>query len=90
MNNFFAQLRDLHMENAETGREENSTKTSGLNESTGKRRPPPIVLTLEANFISLQREKKCREQEVLLQSAIGTRITTQIMVDYNATQKFLT
>jgi hypothetical protein len=46
------------MENEETATEENSTKTPGTNESTGKGRSPPIVLTSEANLISLQRELK--------------------------------
>jgi hypothetical protein len=33
MNNFFVPLRDLPMENVETGSEGNSTKTPGTNES---------------------------------------------------------
>jgi hypothetical protein len=40
-NNFFAPLRDLPMENAETGSEGNFSKTPETNESTGKGRPPP-------------------------------------------------
>jgi hypothetical protein len=51
-NNSFAPLRDLPMENAETGREENSTKTPETNESKGKSTPPPTVLTSEANLIN--------------------------------------
>jgi hypothetical protein len=42
-NNFFAPLRDLPVENAETSSEGNSTKTPGANEST-----PPVVLSSEA------------------------------------------
>jgi hypothetical protein len=35
-NNFFAPLRDLHMENAEPGRKGNSTKTPETNETLVK------------------------------------------------------
>jgi hypothetical protein len=37
------------MKNAEAGSEGNSTKLPGTNENTGKRRPPPIVLTSMAS-----------------------------------------
>jgi hypothetical protein len=57
-NNFFAPLGDLPMENAETASEGNSTKTPGTNDSPGKGRLPPTVLTSEANLINLQRELK--------------------------------
>jgi hypothetical protein len=40
-NDFFAPLRDLPMENAERGSERNSTKTPGINVSTGKGRHLP-------------------------------------------------
>jgi hypothetical protein len=56
INNFFAPLRDLPMANVETSSKENSNETPGTNESIGKGRPPPIVLTSEANLIGLQRE----------------------------------
>jgi hypothetical protein len=46
------------MENVEMGIEGNSTKTPGTNESLGIGRPPPIILTSEANLISLQRGLK--------------------------------
>jgi hypothetical protein len=39
INNFFPPLRDLSMENVETGSEGNSTKTRGTNEGSGKCRP---------------------------------------------------
>jgi hypothetical protein len=52
MNNFFAPLRDLPTENAETGSEVNYTKTPGTNESTDKGKPSPIALTSEANLFS--------------------------------------
>jgi hypothetical protein len=57
-NNFFAPLRDFSMKNAKTGKEGNSIKTPGTNESLGKGRPSPIILTSEANLNSLQREIK--------------------------------
>jgi hypothetical protein len=44
MNNFFVPLRDLRMENAETGSKGNSTKTPGTNEGLGRGRLPPIIL----------------------------------------------
>lgn len=55
-NNFFMQLRDLPMEKVEMDNGGISTKTCGTNESKDKGRPPAIVFTSEANFISLQRE----------------------------------
>jgi hypothetical protein len=58
MNNSFAPLRDLPMENAETGSGRNSTKTPGTNENSGKGRPPLILLTSETTLIKLQRELK--------------------------------
>jgi hypothetical protein len=57
-NNFFAPLRDLPMENAETGSEGNSTKTPGTYVNSGKCRPSPIVLTSEAKFVGLHGEVK--------------------------------
>jgi hypothetical protein len=51
---------------AETGSERKSTKTPGTTECTGKGKPPPIILTSEANLISLQRELKCRKQGLLV------------------------
>jgi hypothetical protein len=51
-NNFYAPLSHLHMENTETGSEGNSPETPGKNENPGKSRPPPIVLTSEANLVS--------------------------------------
>jgi hypothetical protein len=80
------------MENAETGSERNSTKTPGTNENTDKGRPHLLVLTSDANLISLQRElKSVVSGEFLFRNtATGTRITTKSMVDYNATQKLLT
>jgi hypothetical protein len=82
---FFAPLKDLLTENAETGSEGNSTKTPGTNETTGKGRPPPIVLTSEANLISLQRELKSvvSGEFFFRNTATGIRITTKSMVDYN-------
>jgi hypothetical protein len=89
-NNFFAALRDLPVENVETGRKGISTKIPGTNESTGKGRSLPIVLTSEAKLISLQRELKSvvRGQFFFWNTATGTRITKS-MVGYNAVQKFL-
>jgi hypothetical protein len=91
-NNFFAPLRDLPMENADTGSEGNSTERPGTNGSPGKGRTSPVVLTSEANLISLQRElKSVVSGEFLFRNtATGTRITTKSMVDYNAVQKFIT
>jgi hypothetical protein len=73
----------------ERGSKGNSTKTHGMNESPGKGRPPFIVLSSEANLISLQRELK----SVVSDSSSGTlqlKPITKSMVDYNAIQKFLT
>jgi hypothetical protein len=53
-NNFFAPLRDLPVEDAETGGEGNSTRTPGTNESTGEGRSP-LILTSDANLIILRR-----------------------------------
>jgi hypothetical protein len=47
-NNLFAPFRDLHVEN-EKGSEGNGIELAGTNESMGKIKPPPIVLTSEAN-----------------------------------------
>jgi hypothetical protein len=58
MNNSFEPLRDLHMANVEPGSEGNSNEIPGTNESTGKGRPPPTVLTSEANLMSIQRQLK--------------------------------
>jgi hypothetical protein len=81
-NNFFAPLSNLPMENAETGSERNSTKTPGSNESTGKGGPPPIILTLEVNFISLQRELKNVVSGQFFQNiATESQITSKSMVD---------
>jgi hypothetical protein len=68
------------MENEELGNEGNSTKT------------PPIILTFEANLISLQRELRSAVtgEFFLRNTATGTWITTKSMMDYNAIQKFLT
>jgi hypothetical protein len=80
----------LPMGNAEICSEGNSTKTPGTNESTSKHRPPPILLTSEANLISLQKELKSVVRGDFFQNtATRTWITTKSMVDYNAMQKFL-
>jgi hypothetical protein len=87
MNNFFTPLRDLPVENAMTGKEGNSIKTLGTNESPGKSCPPPIILTLEANLISLQRELKSVMSGKFFQNiATGSQITTRSTVHYNAIQ----
>jgi hypothetical protein len=87
MNNLFAPLRDLLMENAETGSEENSTKRPETSDSPGKGRQPPIVLTWEINLISLQRQiRRYRDRN----NATGNRITIKSMVDNNAIQTFHT
>jgi hypothetical protein len=74
MNNFLVAFRDLLTENAERGSEGNSTKTPGTNEITGKGRPPPTVLTSEANLVCLQREvKSVLSEEFFRNTATGTR-----------------
>jgi hypothetical protein len=90
-NNFIMPLRDLPVENAEMGSEGNSIETPGTDERMGKGRPPPIVLTLEANLFCLQRElKSVMSGDFFFQNtATGTGATTKSMVDYNAIQKFL-
>jgi hypothetical protein len=87
-NNFFVPFTDLPKENVETGSEGNSTKTPETNESPGNGRPPPIVLTSEANTISLQRELRIVvSREFFRITATGTRFTINIMVDYSTLQK---
>jgi hypothetical protein len=80
------------MENKKACREGNSTKTPGTSESTGEGRPPPVVITSEANLISLQRELRSVVSAVFFfrNTATGTRVTAKSIVDYNAMQKFLT
>jgi hypothetical protein len=56
------------------------------NENTGKGRPPPIILTSEANLISLQREQKM----LVSREFFRNTATTKSMVDYNTVQMFLT
>jgi hypothetical protein len=70
----------------ETGSEGNSTKTPGANECLDKGRPPPIVITSEANLFSLQRELKCiGSGECLSRKATaGNWIPTKCTVDYGA------
>jgi hypothetical protein len=91
-NNTFAPLRDVFMDNAQTGSERNASKSSGTNESTAKCRPHPIAITSEAELTSLQREIKSVVSGEFLSrnTATGNRITTKSTLDYNATQKFLT
>jgi hypothetical protein len=78
-------LRHSEIYLAKTGSEGKPTETPVTNESTGKGRPPPIIITSEAKLISLQRELKCCKQGVLLQNtATGTQITIKSIVDHNA------
>jgi hypothetical protein len=84
-NNFFVPLRDLPMENVETGSEGNSTKIFGTSETTGKGRPPLVVLISDANLIGLQRElKSVMSGEFFIRNtATRNRITTKSTVDCN-------
>jgi hypothetical protein len=77
-NNLFSPFRDLRIENAEWSSKGSSTTTSETNDSLDKGRPPPTVLTSEANLISLQREQKSiMTGELFFQkTAAGTQITT--------------
>jgi hypothetical protein len=71
------------MENVEKDSEENFTKIPGTNEGTHESRPPPIILTSEANMICLQREiKRVVGGEFFRNTATGTRITTKRRVAY--------
>jgi hypothetical protein len=56
-------------------------------DNTDKGRPPPIVLTSEANLLSLQKALKTVVTGKFFRSAAsGTRITTKNMADHKATQ----
>jgi hypothetical protein len=74
------------MENVEPRSVGSCTKLPETKDSLGKGGPPPfvLVLTLEANLISLQRELKCVVKGEFF------RITTKIMMNHNVTQKFFT
>jgi hypothetical protein len=83
--NFFAPLRAVPMEGAEISDEASSS------ENTDKGRPPPIVLTSEANLPSLQKDLKTvvTGEFFFRNTASGTRLTTRNMTDYKATQNLL-
>jgi hypothetical protein len=68
----------------------NATKTPGTNDNLGKGTPLPIILTLVAKIISLQRKvETVVSREFFWNTAAGTQVTKS-MVDYNATKQFLT
>jgi hypothetical protein len=76
------------MENKEKGSEGNSTRTRETNDSHGKGRPPPIVLTSEVNLISLQRELKIVVRREFFWST-ATETGSQLKVWWTITpQKF--
>jgi hypothetical protein len=55
-----------------------------------KGRPPPIVLTSEANLLHLQKDlKTVVTREFFQNTASGIRITTKNMSEYKATQNLL-
>jgi hypothetical protein len=59
-------------------------------DNTDKGRPPPIFLTSEANLLSLQKGLNAVVTgEFFRNTASGTRITTESMTDYKATQNLL-
>jgi hypothetical protein len=82
MNNFFAPLRDLRMENAEPSREWNSTKTPEINDSPGH--SPSYDDNIEGQLNLSPQGTKVSWLET------GTRVTIKSMVDYNAIQNFWT
>jgi hypothetical protein len=72
INNFFAPLRAVPMKGAEVSDEASSS------ENIDKGRPTPIVLTSEANILSLQKDLKTAVTgEFFRNTASGTRITTK-------------
>jgi hypothetical protein len=83
--NFFTPLRAVPMEGAEVSDE------ASYSENTDKGRPPPIVLTSEANLLSPQKDLKTvvTGEFFFRNTASGTRITTNNMADYKATQNLL-
>jgi hypothetical protein len=83
--NFFAPLRTVPKEGAEVSDEASSS------EYIDKGRPPPIVLTSEANLLSLQKDLKTVVTRGFFfrNTASGTRITTKNMALYKATQNLL-
>jgi hypothetical protein len=86
MNDSYAQLKDLPVENAESSSEGNITKTSEIDERPGKGRPPRIILIWEANLIRAQRKlKSVVSSESFRNTAARTRITTNRMMGYNTT-----
>jgi hypothetical protein len=84
--NFFAPLRAAPMEGAEVCDERSSS-----NDNPDKGRPPPLVLSSEANILSLQKDLKTvvTGEFFFRNTASGTRITTKSMADYKATQNLL-
>jgi hypothetical protein len=78
------------MEGAEPDNE-GSSSTPQDKEKLDKDSPPPIVLTSEANLISLQKELKSivSEEFFFRNTATGTRITTKNLADYKAIQTLL-
>jgi hypothetical protein len=68
-NNVFAPLRAVPMEDAE------ASDKGPSSDNIDKGRPPPIVLTSEANLFSLQ--KDCCDRNLSRNTASGTRITTK-------------
>jgi hypothetical protein len=79
------------VENVELGSKGNSSKTPETNEFRAKV-CHPIILTPEANLISLQRETKtsCGRGVHLPEHCKRNPITSKSMVDYNAIQEFRT
>jgi hypothetical protein len=77
--NFFMPLKAVPMDGAEPS-SEGSSSTSEANESLDKGRPTPIVLTSEANLLSVQKELKTVVAGEFLQNT-----APESMVDYRAT-----
>jgi hypothetical protein len=52
-------------------------------------RPPPVILTSEANLIQLQKKLKgvARQSFELRNNRSGTRVVTKDMVDYQAVKE---
>jgi hypothetical protein len=80
--NFFAPLRAVPMEGAEVCDEKPSSEH---NLQKGR---PPIVLTSEVNFLSLQKDLKAvvTGEFFFRNTGSGTRITTKSMADYKTIQ----
>jgi hypothetical protein len=84
--NFFAPLTAVSMEAAEV-----CDETTFLDNNVQNVRPPPIVLTSEVNFLSLQKYLKAvvAREFFFRNTASGTPITTKSMGDYKTIQNLL-